>query len=158
MKYQDYMKDVTKASALEAFRYAKAVPKDKVDWKPLDEGRSVLEQCREMAMCPDWANSLLGGIPEAADQEADMAKQQEVMSSWSSVEECEAQCLEKLDKLFATFDTITDEQLKDTKWLPYDGGRDFTFAEMMDYPRWNFNYHLGQVSYIQCLYGDKEMH
>jgi hypothetical protein len=30
--------------------------------------------------------------------------------------------------------------------------------EMMDYPRWNFNYHNGQIAYIQTLYGDKEMH
>ena len=30
--------------------------------------------------------------------------------------------------------------------------------EMMDYPRWNFNYHLGQIAFIQMMYGDKEMH
>ena len=53
---------------------------------------------------------------------------------------------------------MPDADLDKKRWLPYDGGRDFTMPEMMDYPRWNFNYHLGQIAYIQTLYGDKEMH
>jgi hypothetical protein len=29
---------------------------------------------------------------------------------------------------------------------------------MLDYPRWNFNYHLGQIAYIQTHYGDKSLY
>ncbi len=53
---------------------------------------------------------------------------------------------------------MPDERLSEKKWLPFDGGRDFSMPEMMDYPRWNFNYHLGQSAYIQTLLGDREMH
>ena len=77
---------------------------------------------------------------------------------WKTVEACEAECNRRVDKLCAMFKAMPDERLKETKWLPYDGGRDFTMAEMMDYPRWNFSYHQGQIAYIQTLYGDKEMH
>ena len=45
--------------------------------------------------------------------------------------------------------------------LPFGPGgsmKPFTIAEMADYPRWNFTYHLGQIGYIQTLYGDNAMH
>jgi hypothetical protein len=77
---------------------------------------------------------------------------------WKTAEDCEAECNRRLDKMDELFKTISDERLKETKFLPFDGGRDFTVAEMMDYPRWNFNYHLGQIAYIQVLFGDKDMH
>jgi len=158
MKYQDYMVDVTKKAADEAFRYAVAVPDDKADWKPLEAGRSALDQAREMAQCPIWAVEILSSDePPKFDGEA-MAAQQAIMATWTTLAECQAKCSENLEKLFAVFATLSDEKLKETKWLPFDGGRDFTFAEMMDYPRWNFNYHAGQIAYIQTLYGDKDMH
>ena len=78
--------------------------------------------------------------------------------SWTTAEICHTICLEKLELLYEAVRNIPDSQLAETKWLPYDGGRDFTYAEMLEYPRWNFNYHLGQIAYIQTLYGDKEMH
>lgn len=158
MRFQDHMIDVTRAAAKEAFRYAKAVPADKLEWKPLDLGRSVLDQCREMAMCAGWAVDIIDSkeMPEWSEEsQAAIKKEQE---QWTTVEDCEAECNRRMEKLFQLFGEITDERLAETKWLPYDGGRDFTVAEMMDYPRWNFTYHLGQISYVQTLYGDKEMH
>ncbi|MBV6457753.1 MAG: hypothetical protein HONBIEJF_00872 [Fimbriimonadaceae bacterium] len=162
MRFQDHMIDVTKAAAEEAFRYAKAVPIDKVDWKPLDAGRSVLNLCQEMAMCATWAAEIISSVGKPAEgnewDEASQAEQQKLMEGWSTVEACEQECKQRMDTLFEIFKALPDEKLKETKWLPYDGGRDFTVAEMMDYPRWNYNYHLGQISYIQTLYGDKDMH
>jgi hypothetical protein len=158
MRLQDYMIDVTRAAAREAFKCARAVPEDKVDWKPLDAGRSVLDQCRELAKCPDWCYTIISGEPEPEWNEEFMAAQKAEMEAWKTVEDCEAECERRLDRLCALFGAMPDERLSETKWLPYDGGRDFAMPEMMDYPRWNFNYHLGQISYIQTLYGDKEMH
>ncbi len=153
MNYQDHMKTATQAAAAEAFRYAKATPADKLGWSPLDAGRSVADQCWEMAMCPTWAYDIIEG--RADDNSSGTALDK---SAFATPEEWEAECNARLEKLFDLFGTISDERLAETKWLPYDGGRDFTVAEMMDYPRWNFNYHLGQISYIQTLLGDKEMH
>ena len=157
MRLQDHMIEVTRAAAKEAFKYAKAVPGDKVDWKPLENGRTVLDQCREMAMCPKWAEDIIQGTGPAWNEEA-MAAIEAEKTQWKSVEDCEAECDRRLEKLFSMYGSMPDERLAETKWLPYDGGRDFTMAEMMDYPRWNFNYHLGQIAYIQTLYGDKDMH
>lgn len=158
MRLQDYMIEVTEQAKNEAFKYAKAVPADKVDWKPLDAGRSVLDQCREMAMCPDWARSIINNDPQPEWNEETMARIKQEQEQWKTVEECEAECNRRLANLYDYFREMPDERLTESKWLPYDGGREFGMPEMMDYPRWNFNYHLGQIGYIQTLYGDKDMH
>ncbi len=158
MRFQDYICDAIQSSADEAFKNARSVPQDKVDWKPLGLGRSVLDQCRELAKTPDWAYDIISGETQPDWSEAGMAEQQKVMDQWMSVEQCHTECKPRLEKLLAFIRQFPDERLSETKWLPYDGGRDFTMMEMMDYPRWNYNYHNGQISYVQILYGDKEMH
>lgn len=158
MNYQHHMIDATQKAADEFFRYALAVPSEKLDWKPLDAGRSVLDQAREVAKCADWTYELIGTDKPFEFDESKMAEQKVEMDEWSTAAECQRACNEKLARLFELYRGLPDARLVDTKWLPFDGGRDFTVAEMMEYPRWNFNYHLGQVAYVQTLYGDKDMH
>jgi hypothetical protein len=157
MRYQDYIIEATQRAAEEAMRYARAVPVDKLDWKVLGEGRSVLDQAREMAKTPDWAYDIIAGSTSEWNEET-MEQQRAEMEQWKSIDDCMTVCNEKLRRLFDLYRSIPDEQLTETKWLRYEGGRDFMYLEMMDYPRWNFNYHVGQIAFIQTLYGDKEMH
>jgi hypothetical protein len=159
MRFQDYIIDSIQNASDEAFKYAKAVPEDKLTWKPLDQGRSVLDQLQELAQAPQYATGMLGGgsgasEPGPSDWEKLVAERQ----SWTTIEDCEREAKVRLDALFEVIKSFPDEKLTETVWLPYDGGRDFTMQEIMEYPRWNANYHGGQISYIQTLYGDKEMH
>ena len=158
MRFQDYMTDVTQKAADEAFRYAGSVPADKLEWKPAESARSVLDQCQELALCPKWALEIIGDQQTPEWNEETQAKVKAEMQQFPTVEACQAECNRSLKALFELFGRLSDEDLKRTKWLPYDGGRDFTVAEMMDYPRWNFTYHLGQIAYVQTIYGDNDMH
>ena len=158
MRFQDYIVESTTKASRDAFKAAKAVPADKQEWKPLDLGRSVLDQCRELAKTPDWAYDIIAGEKEPDWSAEGMAQQQKEMSTWTTVEQCEQECNKRLERYFNLVRGFPDEKLTTTKWLPYDGGRDFTVMEMMEYPRWNYGYHEGQIAYIQTLYGDKEMH
>ncbi len=160
MRLQDLTIDVTRSAMEEAFNYAKAVPQDKLGWKPLDAGRSVIEICQELAKCPDWAYSIVGNAPGEPGEEAEAAERSE-MTSWTTVEACEAAAKEKLGRFFELLKNLPDERLEETTELPYGPGgsmQTFKMSEMMAYPRWNANYHLGQIAYIQTLYGDKAMH
>ncbi len=158
MNYQTSIVSATQEAADEFFRYAAAVPADKLEWKPLDAGRSVIDMAREVAKCADWAHQLCADDkPWEWNEEAGAASKAE-SDQWKTVADCQTACKSKFERLFELFKTIPDEKLKDTKWLPFNGGRDHTWAEMMDYPRWNSTYHTGQVAYVQTLYGDKEMH
>lgn len=158
MRLQDQIIEDTQRAADEAFRYAAGTAPDKLDWKPLDAGRSVLDQAREMAKCPDWAFTLVSGadLPEFSEQA--MEAFQKESAAWDTVEKCKSACDERLARLFELYRNLPDERLLETKWLPYGGGKDFSMPEIMDYPRWNFNYHAGQIAYIQTLYGDKNMY
>jgi len=158
MRYQDYAATSTKTAMEEAFKYAKKVPADKLEWKPLENGQSVIDMCRELAQCSDWAHMLVSGLPMPEFTPEAAAAMKAETSQWTTVEQCEEIATEKMAKLFELFDTVSDERLKETRWLPFSGGRDFTIMEIMEYPRWNATYHLGQVGYIQTLYGDREMY
>lgn len=157
MRFQDYMIEATGQAFREVFKYAKAVPADKWHWKPMEEGRSVLDLCQELALCPEWAFDIVCGKEfEWNDEIAKAVEEQK--QQFTTIEACELECHRRLEKLFDLYRNLPDEKLLDSRWLPFDGGRDFPMTELMDYPRWNFNYHLGQIAYVQTLYGDKNMY
>lgn len=158
MNLKEYMIETTLSAAEESFRYANKVPADKLEWVPLEGGRSVMDICRELAVCPTWALDVINGRDPSEWTEEDEAKALAEAAEWKTPNACYAECKKRLEELFQLYHGLSDERLAETKWLPYEGGRDFTMAEMMDYPRWNFNYHTGQIAYIQTLYGDKEMY
>jgi hypothetical protein len=158
MRIQDLIVSETKEAMAQAFRYAKAVPADKVGWSPLDQGRTVLDLCQELARCGDWTYEMLAENKQPDWSEETQAKEKAIADTLSTVELCEAEANKHLARLAEYYPTIPDERFQETMWLPFEGGRDFTILEIMDYPRWNANYHLGQIAYIQMLYGDKDMH
>lgn len=154
MTYQDFLIDETKHAFREAFKDAGRVPADKLDWKPLDSGRSVLDQARELAKCPDWAIELCTNGPEGDHSEEAMAASKAEMAAWATVAECEKVYEEKAVRLYEMIRSFPTDRLEETMMLPYDGGREFTYKEMLGYPMWNAMYHQGQINYIQTLYGD----
>jgi uncharacterized damage-inducible protein DinB len=150
--------EATRHAAREAFKYAKNVPADKLDWKPLDSGRSVLDICREMACCAGWSDQILKGQPFPEWNEEMQAELEARNSAWTTAEACEEECNRQLEVFIATVKDFPDEKLSDTFVLPFDGGQTITMRENMQYPLWNFTYHQGQIAYIQTLYGDKQMY
>ena len=158
MRLSSHLIAVTPPAMEEAFRYAKAVPTDKVDWRPNESGRSVLDICKELAKCPDWAYDLLDGKGmelEAGDMAADE------MGHWETIDDCETALTQKLSRYLSFIAEYPDEKLDEVIELPFgEGGsmRTFSMGEMMGYPHWNAVYHLGQIAYIQTLLGDGDNH
>lgn len=156
MTFQETIIDAIRHQVKEVFTYARQVPADKLEWKPLDQGRSVLDQLQEVAQSPDYVVGIIRGQaeePSPARMEAMMAERH----AWTTIDLCEKAADDHFETFYEAVRNCSDEHLKDTVWLPYDGGRDFTIKEICEYPRWNANYHAGQIAYIQTLYGDKEM-
>jgi hypothetical protein len=156
MRIQDYVIDESRIAGHDAFKYAEAVPADKLTWTP-EGARSVLSMCQELAITPTWAVDTLKSNDQNYN-EAGMQAQKKLLESWTTVAACKAEFEKRFQTWADHVKAMPDEDLAKTKWLPYDGGRDFTFLEMLAYIRWNSTYHLGQIAYIQTLYGDKEMH
>lgn len=158
MRYQDHIIEATRRAASEAFKYARQVPADKLNWKPLDEGRSVLDLCREMAACPQWADMILKGQPMPSFSEEELVEMDKAQAHLTTAELCEAECMKNLETFFETVRTFPDDRLNEKYTLPFDGGQTITMAENMEYPLWNLTYHQGQIAYVQTLYGDRKMY
>jgi hypothetical protein len=156
MRLQDYIADEARNAAAEAFKYARAVPADRLDWAP-EGGRSVLSICRELAHTPTWCMSAFNADPGKFNPET-LNAYKEKEKAWTTVEHCEAEFNRAFAEVDAFFRGMSDDDLTKTKWLPFNGGRDHTWLEMTGYPRWNCTYHTGQIAYLQTLYGDKEIY
>ena len=145
---QQHVVLVAREAGLEFFRFAAAVPSDRLDWRPENcAGQSVMRMAEEIALTPLWALSAMSELDWA-----------QMRDQWKTVADCREAFLAHFALWEACVLAMPDSKLVETKWLPFNGGRDHTFLELLEYPRWNATYHLGQVAYVQTLYGDKEMH
>ena len=147
----------TQRSVEDLFRAAKAVQTDKLSWKPLDNGRSALDIVAECALSPAWGASLLE--KREFNPEPDMfEKFKAAKAAISSIDEAEGICNQNMEKLFAAIRAFPVEDLGKTIHLPFGPSHDWSFTQIMSLQMWNCIYHLGQVNYIQTLYGDFESH
>lgn len=158
MRYQDVVIRITESALSDFFRTARAVPEDKLEWSPLDQGRSVLDQVQEVAQAPAFFKMLLEkkAFPELKPEQ--MEKAMEQRKSWKTIDECEEACRKYSDSFYNLIRDYPDEDLEIMINLPWGGGMVKSIADVMLFHYWNILYHTGQVNYIQTLYGDKEMH
>lgn len=149
---QHHAVTVAREAGEEFFRYVAAMPAEKLEWQPQESGQSAMRMCREIAVTPLWALSAMGALEgEAQDWPT-------LMDSWKTPGDCRAAFQLNFERWAEHVLAMPDERLSETKWLPFNGGRDHTYLELLEYPRWNATYHLGQVAYIQTLYGDRDIH
>jgi hypothetical protein len=60
--------------------------------------------------------------------------------------------------LVSAIEALPNELLGDKLILPFGEGMEMTLAEVQFAAYWNMVYHVGQIAYVQTLYGDKQMH
>lgn len=157
MNIKDLVIRATNHSVDQLFRNARAVPADRLEWSPLDQGRSVLNQLQECAYSASWALGLMEhrkfmDSPEMWEQ---LRKEQAALTT---VDLCEAKCREMTAKLIQAIEAFPESEYEQTVALPFGGGMVMNMVEIMLIHQWNCDYHNAQICYIQTLYGDKEMH
>ena len=143
-------RDVAEALA----RNLKAMPADKQTWKPLDNGRSALDQVQECALINFWVAEIYrtGSVPPFDGEMFEKGK-----AELDTVDKACATLAAGTDSLCEAILQLSDSDLEATVTLPWDSSPT-TLAELFLVPYWNNAYHIGQISYIQTLYGDKEYH
>lgn len=153
MRIQDFIAN----NCLGTFRFlihsAKRTPEDKLNWRPFENGRSVIEQLQECAQCPEfyigYLNPELGyTYPEAETLRAER-------KNWTTLEECERIGMENSQKIAEVIRAMPDERLDERHKMPW--GEEMRLVEIAEMHAWNNTYHLGQINYIQTLLGDMEM-
>ncbi len=132
------------------YRSVKRMPFDKIPWSPLGHGRTTLDQLQECANAPDLYLTYLepGYQPSSTSIEEALALQK----SWD-VDQCEAHTramTSRLNKAILALDDLTV-----SRSMPW--GQEMTMKQIASLHLWNLTYHLGQINYIQTLYGDAAM-
>ena len=139
-------------------RTARAMPEDKLTWKPLDNGRTALELVQECTQSLNWCTGILLGEPMPDFTPEVLEAFTSERAQWKTLDECEQASVAKFAKLESIVRNYPDADLENTVQLPFAPGKDFSMADMVMVPYWNITYHTGQINYIQTLYGDREMH
>ena len=132
-----------------------AMPADKQAWKPLDLGRTALNQVQECAVINPW---FAGILANRAVPEMDGGAYGAAIAALDSADKAMAALIASADTLAAAIEAFPDDLLHETVTLPFGKGMVMTFEEIMLAPYWNMVYHQGQIAYVQTLYGDTDMH
>lgn len=165
MRYQDYLAEATRTAFEEAFKTARHVRPDKLEWVPMEEARTVLDIVQELATSAAWTEEMVSKSGEDFAAELKdpnystnrQKKKEALRAQLPTVEDCYRLGKKNLDRFSEFLDTFPDELIGQSKWLPFEGGKKYPIMELLSYAHWNFQYHHGQMAYIETLYGDKEM-
>lgn len=157
MKYTDQLIRLTRDSADAFVRAAKAIPEDKLRWSVQDAGRTPLDIFQEVAQAPLYTIPMLEARACPPFDPEKFGEYKAQRAKWDTIEECESVMNSNLGKLFSTIRSFPESELSYEIDLPFVEGLRQSMADIMAYPYWNTSYHLGQICFIQTLYGDKEM-
>ena len=138
-------------------RTVEAVPEDKLQWRPLDNGRPILDLLGETAQT-------LGFATDVARTRGEAKPTREMFHGWSNeragwTKEFAVQQLnEGIEKLLAAIEELSEEELAQDVTMPMHGGVTMSLAGwiMMAYRTLISRY--AQINYIQTLYGDFDFH
>jgi hypothetical protein len=136
----------TEEAFRDLFTSARRMPADKLNWQPLGEGRTALNQLQECATAPLFYTSVLTSEP--------LENMREVRKSWD-IDECERRGTEATERLTQIIRSLSDERLTTQLEVPKNGTLSVIDVVWMHLA--NLTYHLGAINYIQTLYGDLEM-
>ncbi len=131
---------------------------EKLDWQIHENGRSMIQIAREVAQSPVIVALILRqrGV-EFYDAETGLEFLRD-RQTMETLQDCENELEQNWNVLREEILALPDELLEHKICLRNRPGRPYSMLEVMAFHHWNTLYHLGQVAYIQTLYGDQEMH
>lgn len=158
MRYQDQLVRSTQKAMADVTRAALAIPVDKVDWVPMGSARSTLDQLQEIAGSSEWFLYVFRERKAPDDDGSAVRAAVEKARGLLTVNACLEVAQQGTNELCHAISEFPDEDLEREVKLPFGGGVQMTFAEVLGLHYWNLIYHLGQINQIQLMLGDVKMH
>lgn len=135
----------------------KAVPDDKLTWKPLDSGRCALDLFSEAAQISAMMARFAETKGEAKPNAELFGQMRAERADWTK-----ERALEEMDANFELFRTavtsLSDEELMSPVIMPIRGGMTLPLAGWIMMAYRTYVARFAQINYIQTLYGDFEPH
>ncbi len=140
----------------QVLRTAQAVPDDKLYWKPLDHGRTVLDLLGDAAQTPIFATQMLTNPDFKLSREA-FAQMAQERANWTREETVE-HLNKNTDEVIEAIRNTSEEDLAKIVTLPMGGGMTLPVSAWVMLTYRTFISRMAQINYIQTLYGDFESH
>ena len=141
----------------ELARTAAAVPDDKLQWQPLDKGRTVLDMLGEVAQTTTYAIELARSRGEAKMTREIFGNWKEERADWTR--EVALQKLETAtQELLTEIETLSDEELAQDVTMTMHSEVTMPLAAWIMLAYRTFVSRFAQINYIQTLYGDFGFH
>ena len=140
---KELAKSFTMDSAQRLCRDTTYVPSEKLDWSPMDYGKSVIAILSEISRSNYEIAAVILGQPAKKVETQDYEELQKLVIG-SAEEVCKA------------IDSLSDEALEGAITMPWGGIFPASHAILL--PASHMNYHDGQINYIQLLLGDTRFH
>lgn len=154
--YKEEIIELTQESVNWMLRAAKAMPEDKLTWKPLDNGRTVLNQMAECIQVCDWFVRILETKKADFFNPEFFADQEAKRDGYKTLGEVERDMQPAHDRLFAAIRNVDESEFEFMVELGPNWSR--SLRQICGFANRNLTYHIGQINYIQTLYGDFDMH
>lgn len=138
-------------------RTAQAVPEDKLNWKPLDNGRTVLDLLGDAAQMPLFAIQLMEQKESFQFDRERFQQATQARATWTRDEAIE-HLNRNTKQMIAAIGALTDEELNTPIHLPMGGGMTLPLSGWLMMAYRTFTSRFAQINYIQTLYGDFESH
>lgn len=138
-------------------RTAQAVPDDKLNWRPLDAGRTVLDLLGDAAQAPEMMSRMLeskGAETPSYEMFQEMKAEREGWTRDDALSHLQQNC----DRLLPLIEALSDEELAREITLPLGGGTTMPLAGWIMLSYRSITNRYAQINYIQTLYGDNEPH
>ena len=137
-------------------RTALATPEDKLHWKPLDNGRTVLDLLGDAAQTPQVVTRMLTepGFTPSREVFGQMTQER---ANWTR-EEAVEHLNKNTDAAIAAIRSLSEEKLAEPLHLPMGGGMTLPLGGWIMMIYRTFVSRMAQINYIQTLYGDFESH
>lgn len=137
-------------------RTIRAMPPEKQSWKVLDAGRSAIQQLQECAHVPNWFITILETRRSPFLEPGFREREREEMAKSEDIELLEAKLRAGTDRLCQLIESLSDEDLAFRVEIAPEWRA--SLGEVCVFHYRNLWYHVGQVNFIQTLYGDMAMH
>lgn len=156
MRWQDHVVRQTQKAVADFIRTVEAVPEEKLDWKPSESARSIRSQAQEVCVFPGFPIALIQhGVPSAMELVQQLMDESQASTEISTL-------LEHLRSgtadLCAAISAFPDSRLDEEISLNFGAQSQWTMADVLGMHYWNTTYHIGQINYLQTIWGDRTMH
>jgi hypothetical protein len=152
---QEVAARLTEKAASDLILTVRAMPDKRANWQPFPDARPVLEQVVECCLaCEMWTNILQTHVHSMLPEGVAARAYKEL----DTIDKATARLAKSSAGLAAVMRGLPDADLAVVVPFPSKPQAGRPLADCCHHACWNMMYHMGQVSYIQTLYGDWDEH